>query len=74
MKTIVITGAASGLGKALALLYSTKNWHVIIADIQDQVGQEVVDQINAQGGSAYYCHCDILRRTNPVGQACCEQQ
>ena len=69
MNTVVITGAASGLGKAIALHYSEKScsetnntapdYQIIIADIQDQLGQAVVEQINNNGGQAYYCHCDI---------------
>ena len=59
VKTIVVTGAASGLGKAIANHYHQNNWKIIVADIQDDAGQEVVNNINANGGEAYYFHCDI---------------
>ena len=57
MKTAVITGAASGLGKALAHYYSKQKWQVIIADIQQQAGQDVADEINKSGGTAYFSYC-----------------
>ena len=61
MKTIVVTGAASGLGKAIAKHYHQKNWKTIIADIQDEAGQGVVNEINADGGEAHYFHCDVAK-------------
>jgi NAD(P)-dependent dehydrogenase (short-subunit alcohol dehydrogenase family) len=66
MKTAVITGAASGLGKAIALHYSNPTlagepWQIIIADIQDAEGQKVANEINSNGGSAQYFHCDISK-------------
>ncbi len=59
MKTVVITGAASGLGKAIANYYSQQQWQVVIADIQDELGKAVVEEINSQGCTAYYFHCNI---------------
>ncbi len=64
MKTAVITGAASGLGKAIAFHYSNpalvgEKWQIIVADIQDEEGQKVVSEINSNGGKAQYFRCDI---------------
>ena len=59
MRTVVITGAASGLGKAIANYYAIQQWRVVIADIQDQAGKEVVEDIRIRGGMAYYFHCNI---------------
>ncbi len=59
MKTAVITGAASGLGKAIAMKFAQQNWQIIVADIQDEAGKAVVDKINHSGGQAHYFHCDI---------------
>lgn len=35
MKTILITGAATGIGRAAALLFATRGWNVVLADIND---------------------------------------
>lgn len=39
MKKIIITGAASGLGEALAKYYAKQGWAVCVADIQQEMGQ-----------------------------------
>lgn len=59
MKNILITGAASGLGKAIANLYANKGWNVLVVDIQDDLGQAFVKELNEVGFSAEYYHCDI---------------
>lgn len=61
MKTVVVTGAASGLGKAIAKHYANLDYQVIVADIQDELGQETVTEIIAMGGKANYFHCDISK-------------
>ncbi len=61
MKTAVITGAASGLGKAIALKYAQHNWQVIVADIEDEAGQAVVDEIHQLGKQAFFSHCDVSK-------------
>ena len=50
---IVITGGASGIGKAMAEEFHRRGGKVAIADINDQQGQAVADSING-----IYVHCD----------------
>jgi len=59
VNTAVITGGASGLGKAIAIHYSKQGWQVIIADINQQAGNTVVDHINNNDGKALFYCCDI---------------
>ncbi|GGP38357.1 SDR family oxidoreductase [Shewanella saliphila] len=61
---VVITGAASGLGKALALKWSAMNAEVCVADINQQAGEQVCEQIIAQGGKAFFSACDITDPTS----------
>lgn len=64
MKNIVITGAASGLGKAIAELYASKGWRVLVVDIQDELGQTFVQQLLDKGQHAEYYHCDIGEKSS----------
>jgi len=59
LKNILITGAASGLGKAIANLYANKGWNILVVDIQDELGESFVKELNDAGKSAEYYHCDI---------------
>ena len=47
MKRIVITGAASGLGLAMAKKYASEGWAVCVADIQDEEGRNIASQLKA---------------------------
>jgi len=58
MKTVVITGAASGLGKALAHLFAVKSYQVVVADIDETAGQAVTNELSQQG-TAHFCRCDV---------------
>ncbi|MCJ8314211.1 MAG: SDR family oxidoreductase [Saccharospirillaceae bacterium] len=57
MKRVLITGAASGLGSALATYYSQQGWSVCVADIQKQQGEVFVEQLN----KIYNNHCFFLQ-------------
>lgn len=58
-KVVLVTGAASGLGEAIANLLSQEGAAVVVADIADKNGQNVVDAITAQGHKASYVHLDV---------------
>jgi NAD(P)-dependent dehydrogenase (short-subunit alcohol dehydrogenase family) len=51
-KIALITGAASGMGKAMALGYAREGAHVAIADLNVDGAKAVVEEIEAAGGSA----------------------
>lgn len=51
-KSVVITGAASGMGKEMALLFAKEGAKVIVADINGGAVDAVVQQIAAAGGQA----------------------
>ena len=58
-KVALITGAASGLGKAIAELYARHGASVAIADINQDAADAVAAQINATGGKAIGVAMDV---------------
>ena len=61
MKRILITGAASGLGLALANKYASEGWSVCIADIQDEEGIRIATRLNDKyDNSCFFHHLDIV--------------
>jgi NAD(P)-dependent dehydrogenase (short-subunit alcohol dehydrogenase family) len=56
-----ISGAASGIGEAIARLFAEEGAAVGLADVQPERGQAVVDEICAAGGRALFTHCDVGR-------------
>lgn len=58
-QNVVITGAASGLGKALALKWASQHAEVCVADINKPAGEQVCQEIQALGGKAFFVPCDI---------------
>ena len=58
-KTAMITGAASGIGRATSLLLSEAGANIAVLDIDDERGWAVADDIIKQGGQAIYVRCDV---------------
>ncbi|MBU6206948.1 MAG: SDR family NAD(P)-dependent oxidoreductase, partial [Alphaproteobacteria bacterium] len=58
-KKILVTGGAAGLGRAYALAFSAEGGHIILADINDGGMALVKAEVEAQGGSAEWHHCDM---------------
>jgi 3-oxoacyl-[acyl-carrier protein] reductase len=61
-KTIVITGAASGIGRATALIFAREGANVVCADINEAGVRETAHQVNAIGGQALALTIDVSRR------------
>jgi NAD(P)-dependent dehydrogenase (short-subunit alcohol dehydrogenase family) len=58
-KRVVITGAGSGLGRALALEFARRNWRIAIAEINDERAAESAKMVREQGGIPLTIHCDV---------------
>ena len=58
-KTVIITGAGSGIGQGIAVLFAKQGAHVEVFDLKQESAQETVDQIQAAGGSATATACDV---------------
>ena len=60
-KVAIVTGSTSGIGIGIATVYAREGAQVIICGRREARGQEVVDQIVAEGGKASYHHMDITQ-------------
>ncbi|TDQ36433.1 SDR family NAD(P)-dependent oxidoreductase [Aureibacillus halotolerans] len=58
-KTVLITGAGSGIGRSTAHLFAQEGALVIVNDIMEANGQETVNQIQADGGQAVFMKADV---------------
>jgi NAD(P)-dependent dehydrogenase (short-subunit alcohol dehydrogenase family) len=60
-KIIVITGAASGIGKACAILFAREGAKVVIADINVAGGKKVEREIKNFDQEAFFVKCDVTK-------------
>lgn len=57
-KVAIVTGASSGIGKAIAELYAKEGAKVVVSDINEEGGNEVVEIIKKNGGEAIFFRAD----------------
>ncbi|MEK4272499.1 SDR family oxidoreductase [Paenibacillus sp. FSL R7-0026] len=60
-KVAVVTGAGSGMGKAIATLYAQEGAKVVVSDINEESAQAVVNDIKAQGGEAIVVLANVAK-------------
>jgi NAD(P)-dependent dehydrogenase (short-subunit alcohol dehydrogenase family) len=58
-KAVLITGAASGIGRATAIEAQQEGARLLLCDVNDEQGEAVADELRGAGGSAVYAHCDV---------------
>ncbi|MDH5402605.1 MAG: SDR family oxidoreductase [Candidatus Heimdallarchaeota archaeon] len=63
-KTVLITGAGTGIGRATALYLADKMASVSVADIDEVNGLKTVDLINNRGGNACFIHVDVASESS----------
>ena len=55
----IVTGGASGIGRACAIRLAREGAGIVIGDIRDEQAEETADLVRAAGGKAIAVHCDI---------------
>lgn len=60
-KSIIVTGAGGGIGKGIALRLAQEGAQVLVNDINATLGEEVVSEITAAGGTAAFFAADVTR-------------
>ncbi len=58
-KVAMVTGAGSGIGRAVALVWAREGAKVVVADCNVQGGEETVALVRAQGGNALFVAVDV---------------
>lgn len=58
-KTVVITGASSGIGRALAYEFAGRGARVVLGARQEDKLEWIADEIRSKGGEARWCKCDV---------------
>lgn len=61
-KVAIITGAARGLGYACADRFAKEGAKVILADVQDDLGEQSAQGLRDRGAEAVYRHCDVSKK------------
>jgi NAD(P)-dependent dehydrogenase (short-subunit alcohol dehydrogenase family) len=60
-KIAVVTGGAAGIGRADCIVLAREGATVVVVDIDDDGGKELVEEIKKNGGKADYRHMDVTK-------------
>ncbi|MEO1263120.1 MAG: glucose 1-dehydrogenase [Bacteroidota bacterium] len=58
-KTVIITGSGSGIGRSTAILFADRGANVVVSDINEKGGQETLETIEKNNGSAIFIKCNV---------------
>lgn len=70
-RTAIITGAASGIGRATALRFAREGAQVVIADIDVARGNDCAAEIRSAGGEARFVEVDVSRESDLIRMIDC---
>ena len=60
-KVAIVTGAGSGIGKAISILYASEGAKIVVSDVNEQGGNETVSEIKGNGGDAIFVKADTSK-------------
>jgi 3-oxoacyl-[acyl-carrier protein] reductase len=62
-RVAVITGGATGMGRAMASKFAEEGCSVVVSDISESSGKKAVDEISKAGGKAFFVRCDVTKNS-----------
>jgi NAD(P)-dependent dehydrogenase (short-subunit alcohol dehydrogenase family) len=60
-KTVLITGALTGIGRAAAIIFAQEGAHVVVSGRKDKEGQELAAELQALGAEATFVRTDVRK-------------
>lgn len=69
-KVAIVTGAANGIGHAIAHAYAKEGAKVVLADVAEEEGEKAAADIVAGGGEAVFRYCDVGERLDVRNLVC----
>src|SRR3979490_2918714 len=63
-KTLIVTGAGGGIGRAACVVLAGAGANVVVSDIVAETGQATVDAVHAAGGTAVFVKADLASETD----------
>ena len=60
-KVVIVTGAASGIGRAVALMYAQSGAKIVVSDVNDRLGAETMEMVRKAKGEAVYFRTDVTQ-------------
>ena len=60
-RSALVTGAGSGIGRAIALDFAKEGAHVVVADVDIAGGADTVEQVERAGSKAIFVKCDVTK-------------
>lgn len=69
-KVAIVTGAANGIGRAIARAFAREGAKVVLADVDEEGGEQAAADIVADGGAAIFRYCDVGQRLDVRNLIC----
>jgi NAD(P)-dependent dehydrogenase (short-subunit alcohol dehydrogenase family) len=66
-KVAVVTGGANGIGEAYSTGMASEGASVVVADLDERRGEQVVQRIEKSGGQAHFVRTDVSRKKDAEG-------